>query len=107
VAAAYATAAGFAIIGAGYFFIARDCLGTTARLRPELLLPAVAGLAAVVVLDGASAVIVGIAASAACTALLLAVGRVFAPEDVELVERMSMPPRARRILVRAVRALAR
>jgi O-antigen/teichoic acid export membrane protein len=107
VAAAYATAAGFAIIGAGYFFLARECLESAVRPRPELLLPAVAGLAAVVALDGAAALAAGITASATVSALILMRGRLFAREDVELIERMSMPPRARRILGRAVAAVAR
>jgi O-antigen/teichoic acid export membrane protein len=105
VAAAAATGAGFAILTAGYFYVARDCVRSAATPKPAALLPAVAALVPVLVLDGWLAVVSGLVLAIATILAVGRFGRLFEASDAELLDHVNMPPTIRRLALRGLALL--
>jgi O-antigen/teichoic acid export membrane protein len=101
-AAAAATGAGFAVLTIGYFYVARDCLGSTVRPRPIALLPAASVLAPVILFDGWVALITGLAVAIVTTVAVGRFGGLFEKSDAALIDRMTLPPTVRRLALRGL-----
>jgi O-antigen/teichoic acid export membrane protein len=107
VAAAAATGAGFAVLTVGYYYVARDCLGSSATPHPVALVPALAAIVPVVVLGRWDGAIGGIALAVIATLLVGRFGRLFDSEDRALLDQLSMPAFARRVAGRGLDFLTR
>jgi O-antigen/teichoic acid export membrane protein len=101
-AAAAATGAGFAVLTVGYFYVARNCLGSTVPPRPIALLPAAAVLLPVTLLDGWVAVGSGLAVAVVTIVAVGRFGGLFEKSDIELLDRMTLPPTVRRLALRGL-----
>jgi O-antigen/teichoic acid export membrane protein len=105
--AAVATTAALAVVLAGYFAVARDCVGARGRFPVEILLPLAVGVTAALLLRGAVGTAAGAAAALFSGLLVQLLARPFAHEDADLIESLDMPPRVKRLALRAIATVAR
>jgi O-antigen/teichoic acid export membrane protein len=96
--AAAATAISVGVIVVAYAYAARTRSGARGHLRPIVFLPAAVALIPTLALTPALGVAVGIPAAFASAAVILARGRLFSPSDAELLEHLSLPRGARRVV---------
>jgi O-antigen/teichoic acid export membrane protein len=96
--AAAATVVAVAVIVVGYARTARKRTQSVGAMRPLVLLPAVVGIASALALGRGAAAAVGIPAAIVVGAVVLTRGRLFDPQDAQLIERLDLPGPVRRLI---------
>jgi O-antigen/teichoic acid export membrane protein len=104
---AIATCLSLVVVFVGYFVTSRNALGAVATLNPLLFAPLAVGLVATRTLASPGAELVGIVGALVCAALIQALFKPIAREDLELFESLDIPMGAKRHVLRALGAVAR
>ncbi|MEJ7786505.1 MAG: oligosaccharide flippase family protein [Solirubrobacteraceae bacterium] len=105
--AAVATSLAIAVVAVGYFRVARNRTESVARVKPVLLAPLFAGLAASLLLSGAASIVCGVAATAISATYVVVRERPFQPADAVLVEQLDIPAPVKRLALKAISLAAR
>jgi O-antigen/teichoic acid export membrane protein len=102
IAPAIATSAALTFVFAGFYACAEHVLDAAARPNAAMLGPFAAGLASALILGDGIGAVLGVGATLAIALVVIARRSPFRPEDVELIDKLSLPDGISRAARKAV-----
>ncbi len=105
--AAVSTLAALVIVFVGYFRVAQDCTGVTARFPIAVFVPLAIGIICGLAAPPALAVAIGVPAVLVSGLTIQLALKLFGAQDAEMIEGLDMPPRLKRLALRGLTAVTR